>query len=116
MTGATMTRLIIAVTLVAISTTASAVTDYACLSDCMNKGTLYKNCMQECTYDNKPVQTPVIQGTPLPPPTVKALFTGRSESITTVDGLAARKCEYSLNGKIFWKIVEWACPSTIDVR
>jgi hypothetical protein len=102
--GVNMTRLIIALTLVAIATTANAITDYACVSDCTGRGNLYKDCMPECTYDYT-VQTG----------TLKAIFTGQSERITVPNGLPANKCVYIFNGETILKIFERTCPSTIDV-
>ncbi len=100
-----MLRLIIALALVAIATTANAITDYACVSDCMGRGRLYNSCLAECTY-NYTVQT---SGT------LKALFTGQSEPVTAPNGLPANKCEYMLNGQTIVKIFERTCPTTIDV-
>ncbi|HLO26936.1 MAG TPA: hypothetical protein VK187_12560, partial [Geobacteraceae bacterium] len=100
-----MTRLIIALTLVAIATTANAITDYACVSDCMGRGHSYNDCMPECTSDN------------VQPGTLKAIFTGQSELITTPNGLPGYKCVYNLNGQTIVKIfAQQTCPSTIDVK
>ncbi len=100
-----MTRIIIALTLVAIATTANAITDYACVSDCVGRGNLYKDCVQECTYNN------IVQQ----PGTLKAMFTGQSEPITTPNGLPASRCAYILNGQTIVRTFERPCPSTIDV-
>lgn len=99
-----MTRIIIALTLVAIATTANAITDYACVSDCMGRGSLYKDCVPACTNDYT-VQTGAL----------KALFTGQSERITTPSGLPAIKCVYVLDRQTIIKVFERTCPSTIDV-
>ncbi len=46
-----------------------------------------------------------------------AVFTGRSESITTISGRSAWNCEYKVRGNYtFWKIFSNYCPATINVQ
>lgn len=47
---------------------------------------------------------------------VIAIWTGSQQMVTTVTGLSAWRCEYTINGQPMWRIFETVCPSSISVK
>lgn len=45
-----------------------------------------------------------------------AFFTGKQEMVQTVTYKMVWKCEYNYNGRLFYRLFETSCPSSVEVQ